>query len=384
MIRWNPENSGVIPGLAQSWQVNADATVFTIQLRKGIRWSDGIPFTADDLVFYVNDVAKNPQLPKAPVFLSGSGSWSMEKMDDYTFKFQFEKTNALFEEKVAAGYQFQIYPAHYVKQFHFKYNPDADRLARAAGFQDWAAIFKAKTEPWGNPECPVLSAWVPKTPLQGSPQVIFERNPYYWKIDPAGNQLPYIDRIVFYNFMNPESVIQKTINGEIDFMDRPLVATVKNKSAFEANQTKGNYRLNTITDPTSNWMAIGLNQTIDDPELRKLFQNKQFRIGLSYAINRPEIIIAGATGGWTNVMLNPSMHIPAEDSTWGVAWYNWYANTGDGEKQEPVEWVKQVFALPASGYGIVSNRLRNVPALYQGGCTYAQPGASNMPQFFLK
>jgi peptide/nickel transport system substrate-binding protein len=131
-------------------------------------------------------------------------------------------------------------------------------------------------------------------------------------------------------------------------------------------------------------------------------------------------MITGSTGGWTNVVLNPSMHLPTDaSSAWGNAWYNWYDNVKKGAKEEPVEWVKQGLALydkvlttldeeersrlmqqilelsaenfpiigialPESGYGIVSNTLRNVPMKYQGGCTYAQPGASNMTQFFLE
>ena len=537
LIRWNPENNGVAPGLALSWEMNEDATVYTFTLRKGLKWSDGQPFTTDDLVFYVNDVAKNQKLPKAPMFFNRSGKWSLEKVDDYIFRLTFEKPNVLLEEKMAAGYQFFIPPAHYAKQFHIKYNPDADTLAKEAGFENWVALFKAKTEPWTNPECPVLSAWVPQTPLKGSSEYVVERNPYYWKTDPQGNQLPYIDRIIFHVYKNPDSMTQRTLNGEIDFMDRSTVATIENKSRFADNQEAGKFRLTTIIDPTSNVIAIGLNQTIADPVLREIFRNKSFRIGLSYAINRQEIIetvykgqgepwqtsprqgsgfynerlakqyteydvelankyfdeagfaskdadgwrlgpddkriefdiitrkdqrwindtmklvipawrkvgiyasvksltkpewkklksnnqaecmVTGSNGGWTNVIYNPSMHIPTEPATpWGGAWNNWYDNAKKGDKEEPVDWVKQGLALydkvlvtldkeersslmhqildiaaenfpvigialPESGYGVVNNRLRNVPMEYQGGCLYAQPAASNMSQFFLE
>jgi peptide/nickel transport system substrate-binding protein len=470
------------------------------------------------------------------VFFNKSGKWSIEKIDDYVFTLTFAKPNALLEEKIAAGYQFFIAPAHYAKQFHIDYNPDADTLAKEAGFDDWAAQFKEKTQSWLNPECPVLSAWAPKNSLQGSSQFIVERNSYYWKTDSQGNQLPYIDRIVFHNYKDIQSVTQKTLNGEIDFMDRTTIATIQNKSAFAENQAAGNYRLISISDPTSNKMAIILNQTAEDPVMRELFRNKDFRIGLSLAINRQEIIdtvyegagepwqtsprkgsgfyneqlakqyteydidlanqyldeagladrdsdgwrigvdgqrielevisrkdqseitetmkqivpawrevgifamlkplaksewktlrdtnqaesiIAGSTGGWTNVVLNPSMHITTSNAPWGTAWTNWYNNVKKGDNEEPLSWVKQGLALydkvlstldetersqlmqqilelsaenfpvigialPDSGYGIVSNRLRNVPEAYLGGCTYAQPAASNMIQFFLE
>jgi peptide/nickel transport system substrate-binding protein len=136
--------------------------------------------------------------------------------------------------------------------------------------------------------------------------------------------------------------------------------------------------------------------------------------------NQAEVMIIGSTGGLGNVVFNPSMHLPTDSSTaWAGTWYNWYDNVKKGQQEEPVDWVKQGLALydkvlttpdeeervglmqqilelsaenfpiigvalPESGYSIVSNRLRNVPMEYQGGCSYAQPAASNMTQFFLE
>jgi peptide/nickel transport system substrate-binding protein len=294
LVKWNPSNTAVEPNIAESWEVNDDATVYTFKLRKGIKWSDGHPLTSDDFVFYFEDVAMNEKLPQAQQYLRQSGEWSIEKVDDLTFRFVFEKPNAFLLQQICStfGDELTSYPAHYMKQFHIKYNADADKIAKAAGFADWADMFEAKSESWDNPERPVTYAWVPKIAIgKATTEYVMERNPYYYKVDPEGNQLPYIDRIVFHMYTENEALILQILSGEIDFMAQ-RVNTLKNKAVFVDNMERGDYRIFNITAGAANVVSIHLNQTVQNPVLREVFRNKKFRIGLSHAINRQEIIDA--------------------------------------------------------------------------------------------
>ena len=143
-----------------------------------------------------------------------------------------------------------------------------------------------------NKDMPVLHAWhFFNTPLgEGSGmQAIAERNPYYWKVDPEGNQLPYLDRIVFTLTSDAEVTLLQALNGEVDLMDQ-VICTAANKPVLYQNQEKGGYHFFTTTPTLTNTAMIQLNMNHPDPVKREVFQNKNFRIGLSHAINRQEII----------------------------------------------------------------------------------------------
>ena len=135
-----------------------------------------------------------------------------------------------------------------------------------------------------NPELPVIKAWMLKT--KSPAQVVLERNPYYWKVDPAGNQLPYIDRRLVYLISNAEVINMKAMTGELDFQS--LFLGFQNYTLFMKNREEGNYRVFRWMNPPG-VVTIYINQNCKDPVLRKLFENKNFRVALSLAINREEI-----------------------------------------------------------------------------------------------
>lgn len=120
-------------------------------------------------------------------------------------------------------------------------------------------------------------------------RAIAVRNPYYWKVDTAGNQLPYIDRIVYDLPTDVQVLLMKVISGQIDMVDQ-YFTTPANKPVVYDSQERGGYRLYTTTATYPNDAVIMLNMTHPDPVKREIFQNKNFRIGLSYAIDREEII----------------------------------------------------------------------------------------------
>ena len=287
LVRWTPKWDGVIPSVAESYQSNAEGTQFTFKLRKGLKWSDGKPYTADDIVFWYEDVVMNKDVSPTPP----TTPYKVEKIDDYTVVWKFETPQGLFIKQIAqVDHNATAYPKHYLQQFHKKYNPNADELAKKENLATWVDLFTAKDDPHQNPDLPRLWAWLPTQPIgKGGTRVVCERNPYYFKVDPEGNQLPYIDRFNMEFVTNNEVLVLKCLNGEIDFQEQ-WISAAKNKPVFVDNQEKGKYHLFETTPTYVGEFVIQFNRDCTDPVKAEIFRNKDFRIGLSYAINRQELI----------------------------------------------------------------------------------------------
>ena len=295
LTRWDPQWINVVPNIAARYEVNKDATQYTFHLRKGMRWSDGAPFTANDIVFWYEDVLLNKALtPVIPPWLTSGGKPVVVQMqDETTIVFSFAVPNGLFLMNLAApwGGEPTEYPRHYLEQFHPKYNShNLDRLVTEAGVAHWRDFFRLKAgsevdDPsrWQNPQLPRLHAWTLSSAYTSqADQVVAQRNPYYWKIDPAGNQLPYIDRVVYKMFADSAQLEELIRQGKIDMQTRHIPQKVVNKMDRMERFA--------LVSSFSNTAVISLNLTHPDPGLREIFQNKDFRIGLSCAINREEII----------------------------------------------------------------------------------------------
>lgn len=299
LVTWTRDWTGVEPNVAESWEANAEATEYTFKLREGMKWSDGAPFTADDILFWYEDVLMNTDLtPSVPNWMrSGDEPALVEKIDDFTVKFTFPQPNGVLLLRLASpdGPPVVGYPKHYMQQFHPKYNPDAVKAATDAGFADWMAFFNAKNAGgccgfFADANLPTLNAWkITQAYGENTTSVRAERNPYYWKVDTAGNQLPYIDYIAFDVGNDVETLVLKALNGEIDFQDRHI-ATFNNKAVFFDGQDAGGYRIVEKQTADNNVMEISFNLNHLDPMKNEIFNNLDFRIGLSHAINRQEII----------------------------------------------------------------------------------------------
>lgn len=269
LVRWNPEWTEVIPDIAKSVEVNADATEYTFTLREGTRWSDGEPFTADDLVWWNENVLRNTKItPAAPDWLTAGGETvKVEKHADDKVVFKFAAPNGLFLMNMATVRGSDILaaaPAHYLKQFHKDFNPDGvDALVKAAGATDWVQLFNNKIGfpgRWRDLGRPTLDAWMLTAPYNGTTQVVGERNPYYAKVDTAGNQLPYFDRITIDVMQDTQAIILKAISGEIDMQNR-FIETTDARTVIVQNQEKGGYGLFIARPAWSNALLITLNQT---------------------------------------------------------------------------------------------------------------------------
>ena len=304
MVRWDPDWSDeLLPGVADEWEVSDDATTFTFHLQPNIRWSDGEPFTADDIVFGYEEVLMNEELTPGPTsyLMDPGGNWpELTVHDDHTIEFQFEEPHGLFLYQLARAEEdgkFHRFPRHYLEQFHIDHNPDANELAEEEGFDDWADMFTTKgwvtlgsgdDSRWLNPELPTLNPYVIETPAYSGTRVTAVRNPYYWKVDEAGNQLPYIDRLVWDVFTDQEVIAFRAAGGNISFQDRhfdhdfrPLLAESMEEYDFS---------LLDVTSTDQNTMVFSFNHIHPDEDKREIFTNKDFRIGLSHALDREEII----------------------------------------------------------------------------------------------
>lgn len=298
----------VTGNVLKDYEVSDDQKVFTFHMREGLKWSDGEPVTTEDVRFAVEDVLFNEEImPILPAWLhSGSNvdgaPMELEVVDEFTFKISFAEPNGGFPISLAIqnwrGYSDLLKPAHYLKQFHKEYADAAEleKLIAEHDFEEdqdvgWVNFFnymditEREMSHSNAVGFPVLYPWMLKelTNTHG----IYERNPYYFKVDVEGNQLPYIDSIKSTIVQDVEMTGLKTIAGEVDF-SREATALSK-MPVYRENAEKGGYDAllaNMHLTPTD----IFLNLTYDDPIWREVVRDVRFRKALNYAIDRDEII----------------------------------------------------------------------------------------------
>ena len=323
LIGWDYTGNELVPNILKSWDVSADGKTITFHLRKGMKWSDGQPFTADDVMFWYEDMYLNKDLTPspAPQMITKSGPGTVEKVDAQTVAFKFKDPYYAFPVVIAGvsplGGQAHeglnargaFAPAHYLKQFHPKYaGKDAvDKLVADLKFDNWVTLFKAKTAWALNPDLPVVSAWKTTTP-NNTPLWTLERNPYSIWVDTDGNQLPYIDKISLTLAENLEVVNLRAVAGEYDSQERHL--DMGKIPVFLENQQKGNYKLYLDPGGIGADTILMLNQSYEaDAEVAKWLTNVDFRRALSLGIDRDQLNEAF----WLGLGV-PGSHAPWETS----------------------------------------------------------------------
>ena len=302
LTRWKPDFSEVIPNVAESWTVNDEGSEFTFKLREGMKWSDGAPFTADDIMFFVEDILHNEAFyPNPPArFVVAGETMRAEKIDDLTVKLIFAAPYGTFLTELATPMAQEpvLWAKHYCSQFHPTYNANVQALVDSTdAVEDWPGLFRLKCgeveapNRWANADRPTLDPWIVTGEgySAGSTQVIMERNPYFWQVDSAGNQLPYVDTLQWSVAQDNQTLLLDAVAGNID-MQRRRIDNLSNKPVFSENAEKNGYRVMEYTNSDSNRMAIHLNQTHKDPVMRDLIRNKDVRVALSLGIDRDEII----------------------------------------------------------------------------------------------
>jgi len=288
MLRWPRDpRDPVQPGLAKEWEWSDGGKTLTLHLREGLRWSDGYPFTTKDITFWWYDIELNTKITPAPhaEWVIDGKPMELEVVDDYTIKLKFAKPNGLAETVGLAfhGNQWPLgferfgffAPRHYLEQYHPTYNKAVDY-----------SVFEEKAFDY-NTERPVMTAWQISEWGPGATRLVAKRNPYYWKVDPAGNQLPYIDELVLTLFEETEALNLRAIEGGFDMQFRRI--SLSNYPAFQQNKDRYGYRIFLWPDAVPSKLCYFFNQSIEDDGLRNIFQNPKFRQAMSVAIDRKEI-----------------------------------------------------------------------------------------------
>lgn len=303
LVRYDREWKEIIPNLAESWEVSEDARTYTFKLREGLKWNNGKPFTSADIAFAA-ELFSEPTYGAGTFMKNPNNPVKVEVVDDTTFSLVFEKPNGVIMDDLASinGLTLVSLNKEYCSQFYPKYNSNAAAEAKAAGFETWElwmtdrCSWATETIRWANPELPMMNAWMIEEPLKGdSTRTTFVRNPYYWKVDTEGNQLPYIDRLEMRVSDSLEEITLMALNGEIDYQDRHI-ATVANQPIFFDGQEAGDYRLGENIPSNMNTLMLQFNMNHVDEKRRELFQSKDFRVGISHLIDRQEIIDVIFTG----------------------------------------------------------------------------------------
>ena len=298
LARFSQDGFSFIPSVARGWEVSDDGKEWTFFLREGMKWSDGDDFNADDFAWQYDNVITNEDLnPTPPFFLKiGTEVGAISKVDDTTVKVTFPIPNFLFLE-IAAQADEACYgnnswknvpwaPSHYMQEFHIDFNPDANALAEDAGFPDWTGLFDNKGQVNLNPDKPVITPWTFTNTLT-EPVVFAERNPYFWAVDPAGNQLPYLDGIqLTLSEGGTEVGTLMAVQGDIDMQGRHI--QLDQYTTLKQGEEQGGYSVKTWPTFAGSDVAFFFNMSLPGPT-GEAIRTKEFRQALSLAIDREAI-----------------------------------------------------------------------------------------------
>lgn len=290
----DPSTGKTIPYLAAGYSLSDDSTVLTIKLRQGARWSDGQPFTTDDIMWYYNNIMLDPD-----VHYWTAGNWTFDgkmstfkKVDDYTLQITFPKpiskvllASRLNWTSTKQGYFFT--PAHYMKQFDIHFNPNANAEAKKEGYESWVQLLTAHFD-YGPPQRytqPEMGPWV-FTSVDAQAKH-FVRNPYFWAVDQDGNQLPYVDNMEAQFFSDRQVAILSMMQGKVDIGGRLLNA--EEFPLYKQNESTGGYTVLNWQETKMAATGFKFNLTDADPVKRRVFDDVRFRQAMSLAINRQAI-----------------------------------------------------------------------------------------------
>lgn len=347
-LKWNRDVNGFRPNIVTSWEWNDEATELTVNFRQGIKWSDGDPMTVDDYLFWWNDMVLDENVPvNAPFGTTVRGElMSVEKVDDYTLHFSFPHANPLFlEYKSRGAYHSSIHivPEHYMRGLHPAYSDaeDATELVNRYNFGSRMHY----------PDRPTLSAWM-TVDYVPSQRLVLERNPYYWKVDTEGNQLPYIDRldVEIPQGSATELVALKGIAGELDMqvrdvnlLDVPLVLE---------NQEAGDYRVIMWSRGDYAWPWIIPMYDYPDEGILDLMYMKEFRQAMSHAINRDRINEITSLGLATARQFSLSAESPEFQTPEGQEFYQkWAASYASYDPELAGSLLDGIGVVDADGDG---------------------------------
>ena len=338
LLFWNPAGDAIVPCVAKGFEMSADGKTTTLFLRKGMRWSNGASFTADDFAFWFEDIYSNKDIVPTPIpdMSPGGKPGKLVKIDETTVQFQFENPYYLLLDVLAGdtllgggqsvrqsqNSSFGAYsPKEYLKQFLPKYSSEAEanRRAKEMGYETWVRALHVKKDWQLNPELPTLGAWTTARPIN-TPTWVLQRNPYYWAVDTEGNQLPYIDQIVMTLAEDLEVVNLRAMAGEFDEQERHI--NLLKLPVILENRERGKYDVHLDLAFNGADTVLLFNHSYKaDPEVAKWLKNADFRRALSMGIDREQMNETFWLGLGTPGSVAPNETLPeSPGKEWRTKW----------------------------------------------------------------
>src|SRR5436190_320685 len=313
------------PDILQSYEVK-DSREFTFHLRPGHKWSDGAPFTTEDFRYFWEDVANDKELspggPGIELMVDGQPP-KVEIIDPLTIKYSWDKPNPYFIESQARAAPLWLFrPAHYLKKFHKRYTPMEEIAKQSRGGQagNWVQIHRRVDVMYNNdnPDLPTLNGWKLMTPAPAQ-RFVFERNPYYYRIDDNGQQLPYLDRVVF-TVAATNLIPAKAGLGEADLQPRYL--NMRDYTFLRKSSKSSRVDVRLWESGSGSQLALYPNLNIKDDGWRKLMRDVRFRRASSLAIDRDElneVVYIGLAKPSNNTIMQRSVLFkPEYASKWAI------------------------------------------------------------------
>jgi peptide/nickel transport system substrate-binding protein len=300
LLYWDYRYENIVPNIAKDFEVSKDYKELTLHLRRGMRWSDGVPFTADDIIFWREDINLNPGIGYPSITLSIDGKdVAVEKVDDYTVVFRSPVPYATLVELIASGQDASgadywgqyagggFAPKHYLSQFLPKYTSEAQatKLAVDAGFRNWPGYVLDRNSWVTNTDLPTLTPWICTRPINDPPWE-FEANPYSIWVDSDGNQLPYVPKVSFTNVDDAQVLALNAVSGEYDYADRGL--QIASLPLLIKNQKRSDYTVRKAPDRLMD-LSVILNLSYAEDEMGDLIRTLEFRRALSLAVDRDQV-----------------------------------------------------------------------------------------------
>ena len=316
-------NLKLVADILERFEVK-DGREFTLTLRPGHKWSDGHPFTAEDFRYYWQDMATNKKLsPLGPrkKLLVGEELPEFKVIDERTVRYTWSRPNSFFLAGMAGAAPLFIYrPAHYMKRFHARYSDAAElkKMAEKERLMDWSVLHQSKDRMYtlDNPEMPTLQPWM-NTTKPPSQRFVFVRNPFFHRVDAAGRQLPYIDRVIM-NISLRDLIPAKAGAGESDLQSRYIA--FEDYTFLKESEKRYDQSVHLWRTVKGSHIAIYPNLNTKDKVWRKIFRDVRFRRALSLAIDRNEInqvaYFGLARGGNNSIIEESPLFRPEYRTLW--------------------------------------------------------------------
>ena len=302
-IRYVDDGLGIEPGQAEKWEHNEDTSEWTLYFRKGLKWADGEPWSVDDIMFWWEDMVLNEDHSTGPPDDARSGKGTLcefIKVDEYTLTMKFDAPAPLTADRLAMWVNgdigpFWAAPRHYLEQFHPTYNKDYVDYEEF----DQKKLFRQ------NPDSTTTTSWM-CTAAEIDVYQTWDRNNYYYCVDPDGNQLPYLDGIDETKAQDNEAGKAAVLAGQADFeWHQPF--TLADVATLKASEDTSGLETRFIDTGSGTGSMFFFNQDYREDAYRELFRTLEFQRALSHAWNRAEAqkILYFETGEMTTGTLSP-------------------------------------------------------------------------------